>query len=224
MNEVWALLPVKSPGQAKTRLASLLQPQECASLSRAMLTDVLTALNESEHIDKIAVLTNDKDIMALANRLGYSVIEDPSDSALCDSLNSAAQHIAARGAKTLLIVPADMPTISAHDIDELLDRHTSGLSVCPAIRDGGTNALVCSPPNAMRFQFGPDSARRHIDEAARCNVPHARLAMHAYFRDIDTPDDLAWLANQAGAPHTLRFLREAGIIARLGPGVIGAAT
>ena len=116
---------------------------------------------------------------------------------MCDSLNSAAQHIAELGAKTLLIVPADMPTISAHDIDELLERHTSGLSICPAIRDGGTNALVCSPPNAMPFQFGPDSARRHIDEAARRNVPHARIAMHAYFRDIDTPDDLAWLASQA---------------------------
>jgi len=224
MNEVWALLPVKSPDQAKTRLGSLLQPQECASLSRAMLTDVLTALQESEHVDKIAVLTNAKDIVALADQFGYVVIEDLSDSELCDSLNSAAQRIAELGAKTLLIVPADMPTISAHDIDELLDRHTSGLSVCPAIRDGGTNALVCSPPNVMLFQFGPDSARRHIDEAAKRNVPHARLAMHAYFRDIDTPDDLAWLANQATAPHTLRFLREAGIMARLGPGLIGAAT
>jgi 2-phospho-L-lactate guanylyltransferase len=222
MNEVWALLPVKSPGQAKTRLSSLLQPQECASLSRAMLTDVLAALNESKHIAKIAVLTNDKDIVALADRLGYIVIEDPSDSELCDSLNAAAQRIAELGAKTLLILPADMPTISARDIDELLDRHTSGLSICPAIRDGGTNALVCSPPNALLFQFGPDSARRHIDEAARHNVPHARLAMHAYFRDIDTPDDLAWLANQPSAPHTLRFLREAGIMARLGPGLLGA--
>lgn len=222
MNDVWALLPVKSPEQAKTRLGALLQPQECASLSRAMLTDVLTALNESEHVDKIAVLTNDQDIVALADRLGYIVIEDPSDSELCKSLNSAAQHIAELGAKTLLIVPGDVPTISAHDIDELLGRHTSGLSICPAIRDGGTNALVCSPPNAILFQFGPDSARRHIDEAVRCNVPHARLAMHAYFRDIDTPDDLVWLANQASAPNTLRFLREAGIMARLGPSLLGA--
>jgi 2-phospho-L-lactate guanylyltransferase len=221
MNDVWALLPVKALRLAKTRLASLLQPQECASLSRAMFMDVLAALEEAQHISKIAVLTNDEDVAALAARLGHVVIADPSDGALCDSLDAAARQIAALGAKTLLVIPADVPTISARDIDELLERHTTGLSICPAIRDGGTNALVCSPPNAMAFQFGPDSARRHIDEAAKHNVPHARLPMHAYFRDIDTPDDLAWLANQATAPNTLRFLREAGIVARLGPGHAG---
>jgi 2-phospho-L-lactate guanylyltransferase len=223
MSDAWALLPVKALQLAKTRLTSVLQPQECASLSRAMFLDVLAALEEAKHIDRIAVLTNDKDIAALATRLGHLVIADPSDSALCDSLNSAAQQIAALGAKTLLVIPADVPTISAHDIDELLERHTGGLSICPAIRDGGTNALVCSPPDALAFQFGPDSARRHIDEAARHNMPHARIPMHAYFRDIDTPDDLAWLASQPAAQNTLRFLREAGICARLGPGHAGAS-
>lgn len=218
MSDTWALMPVKSLHRAKTRLAVLLQPQECAHLSRAMFMDVLAALQESQHVDRIAVLTSDEDVAALAGKLGHLVITDQPEDGLCDSLNAAARRIAALGAKTLLIVPADVPTISARDIDELLERHTSGLSICPAIRDGGTNALVCSPPDALPFQFGSDSARRHMDEAAKHNIAHARIPMHAYFRDIDTPDDLTWLASQQSAHNTLRFLRDAGIAARLGPG------
>ena len=47
MGDVWALIPVKRLEQAKSRLASVLQPEECAMLSRAMLMDVLAALGFS---------------------------------------------------------------------------------------------------------------------------------------------------------------------------------
>jgi len=97
------------------------------------------------------------------------------------------------------------------------------LSICPAIRDGGTNALVCSPPDAMPFQFGSDSARKHLEEAAVRGMPNARLRMHAFFRDIDTPDDLVWLAGQKNGINTVRFLQQSGIAARLGPDHLGAS-
>ena len=61
MKNVWALLPVKALELSKTRLASVLQPQECALLSRAMFMDVLAAMDDAHHISKIAVLTNDAD-------------------------------------------------------------------------------------------------------------------------------------------------------------------
>ena len=217
MNGVWALIPVKTLLRAKTRLASILQPQECASLSRAMLMDVLAALDGAQHIERIAVLTNDSDIASMAAQLGHTVIADESDGGLCDSLNKAARELAARGATTLLIMPGDIPTVRAQDIDELLERHTGGLSICPASRDGGTNALVCTPPDALPFQFGPDSARRHLETAEQHKVPATRLTLQAYLRDIDTPDDLVWLAQQDAELNTVRFLHEAGIVARLVP-------
>lgn len=218
MSNVWALIPVKVLERSKTRLASVLQPQECALLSRAMFMDVLTAMDNARGISNIAVLTNDAEIAKLATQLGHLVIADQSEGELCASLNAAALQISESGADTVVIVPGDLPTITADDIDNLLAKHAGGISICPAIRDGGTNALICSPPDAMPFQFGSDSAHKHLEQATERGIPHERLPLHAFFRDIDTPDDLAWLARQDSSGHTVRFLHQSGIAARLGPG------
>jgi 2-phospho-L-lactate guanylyltransferase len=222
MNEIWALIPVKSLARAKTRLAKVLQPPECALLSQAMLLDVLTAMEQARGIDRIAVLTSDPLVAELAAKLGHRVIADVDEGELSDGLNAAVRQIAAAGARSVLVMPGDMPTVTAADIEQLLERHKGGLSICPAIRDGGTNALMCSPPDAIPFQFGTDSASKHLAAAEQRDIQNDRLRMHAFFRDIDTPDDLTWLAGQETAAHTLHFLREAGIMARLGPGHLGA--
>jgi 2-phospho-L-lactate guanylyltransferase len=223
MSAVWALIPVKSPERSKTRLASVLQPQECAKLSRAMFMDVLAAMDAADKITDIAVLTNDEKITDIARGLGHVVLTDQSEGELCDGLNTAARKLAELGADTILILPGDLPTITASDIDLLLQRHPGGLSICPAIRDGGTNALVCSPPDALPFQFGKDSARKHLEQAAQRGMATTRLPMQPFFRDIDTPDDLSWLAMQQSDSNTVRFLHQSGIAARLGPAHTGTS-
>jgi 2-phospho-L-lactate guanylyltransferase len=221
MNEVWALVPVKAPAASKTRLSSILQPKECASLSRAMFMDVFATLAATSRVSHIVVLTDDDEVAMLAEQLGHTVVRDECDGELCAGLNTAARYIADQGANTMLVVPGDMPTITPQDIEQLLERHQGGLSLCPAIRDGGTNALVCSPPDAMPFQFGKDSAKKHLAAATDRGLTATRLPLQAFFRDIDIPDDLNWLSNQQSQSNTLRFLRQSGIFARLGPGYTG---
>ena len=48
MSDIWAMIPVKALARAKTRLAAVLQPDECARLSRAMFMDVLSAITGSK--------------------------------------------------------------------------------------------------------------------------------------------------------------------------------
>jgi len=227
MSGTWALVPVKTPEHSKTRLASVLQPQECASLSRAMFLDVLNALGAAAGITHIAVLTNDDEVAEIVAQLGHEVIRDQHGGELSKGLNAAARYIADQGADVMLVIPGDIPTISPQDIEQLLKRHLElekgGLSLCPAIRDGGTNALVCSPPDALPFQFGVDSAQRHLDIAEQHGLHTMRLPMQAFFRDIDIPDDLVWLSHQDSDSNTLRFLRQSGIFARLSPGLAEAS-
>jgi len=186
-----------------------------------MFMDVISAMDEARGIDRIAVLTNDTEVAGLANQQGHLVIDDASTTGLCAGLNEAVAQIARSGGKTVLIMPGDLPTVTAQDIEQLLDKHTDGLSLCPAIRDGGTNALICTPPDAAPFQFGKDSAARHLATAEQLGINTRRLPLQPFFRDIDTPDDLVWLARQTGGSHTVRFLQETGIAARLGPGHAG---
>jgi len=215
-----ALVPVKPPARSKSRLVPVLEQDECASLSLAMLSDVIDALAGAASVDEVVVITADEDVASMVRQAGHRVIEDVSTD-LCGALDAAARQLAENGVETLLIVPADIPTITSTDVDNLINKHQGGLSISPAIRDGGTNALVCSPPDAVAFCYGKDSARKHLQRAERAGIVSSRLPVPAFFRDVDLPDDLVWLNSQQCAPHTLDFLRESGINARLKPGVSG---
>ncbi len=221
-----ALIPVKSPERSKSRLTPVLERNECAHLCLAMLSDVLEALAAAKTIDAIAVLTADPGVSERVLAAGHRVIADESED-LCSGLDSAAADISAAGFDTLLVVPADMPTLVAADIDALIEKHQGGLSISPAIRDGGTNALVCSPPDAVSFCFGKDSARKHLQKAERAGIHALRVPVTAFFRDVDLPDDLLWLNNELNnrrcGHHTREFLNASGITARLRPGATGTA-
>ena len=219
----WALIPMKTLEQAKTRLATVLTASECAELSRAMLLDVLSALHDARRIDQIAVLTSDTDIQTLVRDAGHLVIEDDSAGHLNAGLNKAVQNISAAGAATVVIVHGDLPTISGQDIDQLLAEHSAGISLCVASHDGGTNALVCSPSEALPFRFGPNSAQLHLDAAADAGIPAIALHKPAFGRDIDTPDDLFWLTQQNCCPNSIQFLQRAGINTRMNPARTGTS-
>lgn len=224
MSAIWALVPAKAPGRGKTRLAPVLNADEAAQLSAHMLLDVLDALEAASAVNRIAVLTDADSVAELARDRGHTVLHDPADAEINSALNAAARELAARGATTVLIIPADLPTLQAADVDALLARHSEGLSLCPAIRDGGTNVLILSPPDAIECCFGADSAARHLDAAERAGIPAARLCLHAFFRDIDVPDDLAWLSQQDDTGHTTHFLHHSGISARLHRSATGTAS
>src|SRR5918992_3445203 len=66
-----AILPVKSFGAAKQRLAGLLGSGSRQALAQAMFSDSLTALRRVSEIDSIAVVTGDRvaESAALGHRL-----------------------------------------------------------------------------------------------------------------------------------------------------------
>jgi len=211
----WAVIPVKPLEQAKSRLLTDLQAAECALLSQAMFRDVLHALEAARGIDGITVLTHDDTVARLTLQMGHVVIPDE-NAELNLGLDAAAHRIAGLGADRMLVIPADIPTITSKDIEQLLREHTSGLGLCPAIRDGGTNALLVSPPDAIEFHFGADSARRHLDAAQQRGINSSHLLIPAFSHDIDTADDLVRLSQQQVDCHTVHYLRSSGIFARLG--------
>ena len=124
-------------------------------------------------------------------------------------------HLAAQGVRQLLVLPADLPTLTASDVRRLIEGHHGGLSLCPAARDGGTNALLLSPPTAIPFLYGPDSARRHLEAAQARGIAARHTDLAGFARDIDTPDDVYWLLEQRIACATLAWLSYSGIRDRL---------
>jgi 2-phospho-L-lactate guanylyltransferase len=213
---VWALVPIKPPAATKTRLAAALGAEERAELAAHMAHDVLTALNAASGLASVAVLAADQSAVRGVQDFRCRVLEDERPGDLCGSLGKAAARIEAEGARTLVIVPADLPALTGSDIDGLLARHWNAVSIVPAARDGGTNALVLTPPSAIECQFGPDSARRHLDAARRAGLTATRLELPGFARDIDTVDDVLWFCGRARGGRTREYLERAGICSRLG--------
>jgi 2-phospho-L-lactate guanylyltransferase len=180
-----------------------------------MLKDMLEALDAAEEIDTIVLLTEDAELIDYGLHHGYQIIQEQSGAGLNASIDSATARLTDAGVNELVILPVDLPTVRASEIDELCRGHRGALTVCPAVHDGGTNALVATPPNAVAAQFGPDSARRFLMTARKNGLSATRTDVQAFERDIDRPDDLEWLLEQKGTKHTSAYLAESGIADRL---------
>lgn len=210
---MWVLVPVKATILAKSRLGGLLSLSERARLGRAMFEDVLRALRWVAADLQIAVLTDDQEVAAHAASAGCQVMPERGEG-LNPALNRCARSLSVRGAGSLLTVPADLPSLQGGDIERLAAAHSAGVTVVPAI-DGGTNVLLCSPPDVIELQFGDASAQRHVDAARAVGVDVRIIEIPNLLRDIDRPEDLSWLLANASPGATLDYLERSGIADRL---------
>jgi 2-phospho-L-lactate guanylyltransferase len=213
--KTWALVPVKAFDNAKTRLRPVLAPGQCAELARHMAQDVIEALRNARFLDGVSLLGHESEIAAFADDSNCDFIAEDPASDLSAKLDFAARKLRNEGVDILLVVPGDLPMLRPVNVDRLLDAHTRGLSICPASRDHGTNALVISPPGAIEFRFGHLSARRHLQAARAVRLPCQELSSIAFSRDIDTPDDLAWFCRHPTPGRTAAYLQESGICENL---------
>jgi 2-phospho-L-lactate guanylyltransferase len=211
---VWALVPIKEFAAAKSRLAGSLDRAECGLLAEHMARDVLVALTNARGVETVTVLGTSPPADVLAKDFGCTLLAENPGNDLNEKLNAAAKKLR-DSADTLLLLPGDLPTVTAQDIDRLLQEHDAELIVYPADRDGGTNALRVSPPDAVPFQFGANSAQAHLDAGRRAGLAVARRNHPVFARDIDTAEDLLWLCRHMHSGHTGKYLDESGIRQRL---------
>jgi 2-phospho-L-lactate guanylyltransferase len=212
---IWALIPVKAFDNAKSRLRAVLSAAECSALALNMARDVAAAVRGADAVHGLTLLGGGPDIRELATTLGCEYIEEFPEVDLSGNLNVAARQLAATGVNTLIILPGDLPTLRAADVADLIADTPAGLALCPAGRDGGTNALIVSPPDAIPFHFGVHSARRHLEAARDAGINSREIPHRAFNVDIDTPDDLIWLCRQGNPGFTAEFLDRSGIRTRI---------
>lgn len=187
------LLPVKRLDRAKQRLVPHVTEAERAEIARALLDDAL-ALCESATMFEWWVVSDDPAVRALAAGQGFQIAEDPGRG-LNAALTSGIEAVMAAGARSVTIIPADIPLAWSGDLQDLHDTGaTSDVVVVPS-RDGGTNALYLSPGDVLRPRFGEFSFKAHLAEAERLGKRCSMLALPRLELDIDTIEDIdAYLA------------------------------
>lgn len=177
---------MKAPSGSKSRLSGLLGAAERGRLVRLLYRRTLRFLQpfaDAAEVD-LAVVTASADAAALAAAHGFAVIDEPLNAGLSGAAAHAADWAVARGYDRLCLIPADLAAPLESDLRALLACRAA-MALCPST-DRGTNALLVSPPDAVRFCYGPDSARRHLETARAHGLQPAVMPLESLRFDIDT--------------------------------------
>jgi 2-phospho-L-lactate guanylyltransferase len=187
-----ALIAIKARSRCKTRLSEALAPFARIELVRSMLAAVLSAAGAAQTVRQIIVVSPERDSVPAE----VPVLADTGE-----CLNSALTqaHLVLRdfGCREVVILPADLPKITAAEIDNLVRAgRIGGFAIAPDTAGVGTNALCLVSQDAFRFQFGPHSRRLHLQEAERAGLSPQVVRLPGLEFDVDSPVDLNRLDQQ----------------------------
>jgi 2-phospho-L-lactate guanylyltransferase len=215
--DLWAVIPAKERDQAKERLAPLLPPDMRQALAAAMLEDVLTALAAVAGLAGLIVVTVDPSARRLALRYGARIIEHGARDGHTGAVTAASRLLAAERRAGMLTVPGDIPLVTAAEIGQVIAAHNPAPSftIVPSHDEGGSNAILLSPPDAVPLRFGVDSFFPHLRAAEAQGIHPTVLRLPGIALDIDNPEDLAALARQPSPTRTHALLAENAMIASL---------
>jgi 2-phospho-L-lactate guanylyltransferase len=129
--------------------------------------------------------------VAAAQGPGVHALAENGAQGLNAALTLAARRAREGKAEAVVVLPTDLPFLTADDVRELLaqDDGRPQVVIAPDRHEQGTNALLVRPPEALPFAFGEGSFARHLALAKHdgvrvkvCRLPGAAL-------DVDAPED-----------------------------------
>lgn len=181
-----ALVAVKERQRCKTRLGLAVDDATRVELVRSMLSAVLAATASAQAVHQTIVVSPERDLIPAA----IPVLADTGES-LNIALAQAHRMLLDFGCHEVLVLPADLPRVTAAELDTLVRAgREGGFSIAPDASGTGTNALCLVSAQPFQFQFGSDSQRLHLEEAQRIGLTPLVVRLPGLAFDVDTPADL----------------------------------
>jgi 2-phospho-L-lactate guanylyltransferase len=206
-----AIIPVGTLEGAKTRLAGTLDAEERHDLVEGLLARTVETALAVDRLDDVLVISPDPEVLTRAAEIGARTLRQRT-SGLNAGLVEARADVVAGGAEAILVLPIDLPFVTAGAVSALLEPLTSdgpgapapahepraadpaaGHVVLATDRHGtGTNALALRPPEIIDFAFGPGSRRAHRAAAEAAGATYTEVGGPLTV-DLDTPEDLVFV-------------------------------
>jgi 2-phospho-L-lactate guanylyltransferase len=189
---LWAIVPVKPLRRGKSRLAAVLSEDERAALNHCLLSNTLDILNQVAKIERVLVISRDPQALALAREHKAHTVLEHGSPELNTALTRATMFAHKYAPGGVLILPADLPLVTAEDINALIGkaRKPPVVVIAPDRHHIGTNALLLWPAGVIPYEFGPNSLERHSQSARLAGAQLKICDLPALGLDLDTPEDL----------------------------------
>jgi 2-phospho-L-lactate guanylyltransferase len=196
-----AIIPVGTLEGAKTRLGETLDAEERHDLVERLLARTVEAALAVDRLDDVLVISPDREVLARAAEMGARTLRQRTRG-LNAGLVEARADVVAGGAAAILVLPIDLPFVTAEAVAAVLDpfsaarlpqdgRPASQVVLVTDRHGTGTNALGLRPPEVIEFMFGPESRQAHRAAAEAAGAQYAEID-GSLTVDLDTPEDLVF--------------------------------
>ena len=186
---VIAIVPMKPLSKGKSRLGKSLSAEQRADLAMGMLRRVLLAIKAAS-VETIWVVGGDERVCNMTRNLGGECLKELGKD-LNDTLKKAFELAFEQG-KSALYVAGDLPFLKPVDIHGMMQssRRQGNVTLAPARRDGGTNAIFVPHGVPLQPELGHGSFMKHLTQAARLETSVAINSSPGLGFDLDVVDDL----------------------------------
>ena len=189
---LWAIVPVKPLRRGKSRLSGVLGLEARTALNHYLLSNTLETLAAVPEIEYSLVVSRDPEALTIAREYGARTVQEQGSPQLNVALTRATMVALSHSVQGVIIVPADLPLLTADDIHEVVRRGVNPpvVVITPDRHHQGTNALLISPPGLINYEYGPGSFQRHCVQAQKAGARLEVCERGAVALDIDMPEDL----------------------------------
>lgn len=190
--KIAAVIPMKSLHSAKSRLSNILTAQQRKNLAMYLLDATITELKKSNFISEIIIVSIDKAVENYSCLNNLKFIKD-SDEGVNKAVILADNYCINNGINANIVIPHDLPFISAKEIDEICtisNKYHKCIIICPSKRFDGTNILFRKPPDVIKTHYDDNSYMNHLKEAYKFKIPVESLDLVKLRFDLDTKEDL----------------------------------
>ncbi len=211
---IYVALPVKSIEHSKTRLSEILEPNERSLLTRTMFMDVISIVQQTQLFSNIVVISSDREVLKLAKKENLLYLEEHIIG-LNQAVNQVTKWSKKQGATSLLILPTDIPLLTINDLVQITSNIEDRQIIIAPSDNGGTNALLRTPPDIMNSFFGKDSFQKHLINAEKAGLKVQIYQSPTISLDIDTVEDIKRFNERKENTLTHRIIEKLDIINRL---------
>jgi 2-phospho-L-lactate/phosphoenolpyruvate guanylyltransferase len=165
----------------------------------ALARRMVTALQRVPLLQDIVIATSSAEVETFAGHLGVRVMHQTRDAGINGSLEAAIAAFVTVRNTAALIVPGDLPLVTSDALTQLLESarvQERGVTIVPDRHHVGTNALVCTPADAIRMRFGANSFAEHLRTAQEHGLEARIFECDSLALDIDEPEDLEVWRNE----------------------------
>jgi 2-phospho-L-lactate guanylyltransferase len=201
---LWAIVPVKPLRRGKSRLSEILSEDERSRLNHFLFTHTIDVLLQVESVSEILVVSRDSDVLTASREKGVRTVTENGTPELNNALRRASLFSNVFSNEGVLIVPADLPMLTAGDVTDFIAQRTEPpvMVISPDRRRLGTNMLLIDPADLISFSFGIDSFERHCELARQKGAEVVVYENPRISLDLDVPEDYEILCSSSVLPIT----------------------